>query len=556
MKPYLGRYVGTLSRLLALELTPKWVRVLLLLIVAVSVVVGFWLSFYLPVLGDGCLHAYLADEIEETGAPAETLQPVVTEYEEGYPVYYPQFFHVSLSMSSMVTGTLKVLAPLLRIATILLVFLIGRDVLKSATIGLILAFVIACYPQFLLYTSTIFVESLVVFLFFATLYAHYKGVTENSKVYLLLSGLFLGAAVATKHQMLLLPIVIVVQHIWLRGGARRLLYLAVPLLFVCIPVYGHVYNSTGTVMFPTMNEAIDSIWPGKYHYSEESYDITEALLEQRGIYHVTYFNPGTLIEFFSPTTYHNYNFFNQSMAAFFTIFAVLGAIYAIHASRGKRRLLLWLLIPIIVYFPLLEFTKLTRYFLPITLLGAFSMAAAALFLKQMLGKPRLRSLAMLLLVGLFTGFGVAYAVGAMDVRDKADTMLWSPSKGKMTYVIEAYEFIDNNIDADDVVVDPNNYATLYYSSAKVCWINEYGNAEFFLPIWDGDLEGIYAQFQKNDIRYVVIRKNTLVYKDDIDSTTQFPMETYMLIKESPVFELAFERPDLEVYSFDAARVQE
>ena len=526
------------------------IKILLLGIILILASVRWYLADYLPILGDGCFHAAVAREIIETEHPRYTIHHILTDYEGGYPIFYTQFFYTSLAIVKIFTGSFKLLTPILGISTVLLFFLIGRDIFKSEIFGLVSGFVVCCYPQFILYTSTVFMESLVVFIFFITMYTHYKSVKQKSLQYLILCGLFLGVGVATKASLYFLPIAILFQHIFLKGKIKHYFYMIVICLFVSLPFFLFLYAGTGTILFPTGNEPIDNILPPRFIFSEDSSVIMNSLLVNRGVYNIDYLDPHTLFTFFNPSTYR-YGWYHMEELVFF-VFLLFGLFYLL--KKENRKLMVWLAIPILTYYPILQITKIARYFLPIKLIGVFFVVSSFFFIlqfKKTQSKRPLLFLSVVFTTVLVIAFIGAYAFGVQDTKNKEYTLIWQPSENKMSDAIEAFEYIQDHSSESSTIASSDKYSALYYcTNRNIIWIDWYGNAEFYEPLLNADRKGIDIQFYKNNVSHIIIFKNQLFPREKMSHPNQFPIETYNLIKHDMHFSLVFKKGEVEVYKFD------
>ena len=519
---------------------------ILILIVALASV-RLYLANYLPIVGDGTFHSVIAEEIVKFGYPSSTLSRFLTDSREGYPLTYTQFFHVSLAIVKIFTGTYKIFTPILGIITVILFYLIGRDIFNSKIFGLISAFIVCSYPQFILYTSTVFMESLVVLFFFLSIYTHYKAITQESRSYLALCGLFVGAAFATKASMLFLPIVILLQHLYLKGRIKHFMYIMLISLFVILPFSLYLYESTGIVLFPTGNSLIDNIFPPRYIFQENAAAIMQSVLANREIYSVNYFEPHTVFTFFNPSTY-SYNWYHMEEQLFF-VFLLFGIFN--FCTKENRRNLVWLMTPILVYYPILQITKLTRYFLPIKLIGVFVVASSLFFvlhINKQNKKQFHKYLVVIFITVLVMAFSNAFVFGVSDTKNKANTLIWQPTKGTMYDAIEAFNYIDSSTE-NGTLASSDIYSSLYYTNQNIIWINWYGNAEFYKPLLENDMENISAQFYKNNVSNLIIFTNEVRPRKKMSHPNQFPIETYNSIKINPNFDLVFKKGEVEVYKF-------
>jgi len=525
----------------------RYIYWLLFILIIALTSVRLYLANYLPIVGDGAFHSTIAEEIVNVGFPPVTISRFLTDYKEGFPITYTQFFHISLAIVKIFTGTYKIFAPVMGIITVILFYLIGRDIFNSKRFGLISAFVVGSYPQFILYTSTVFMECLVVLFFFLSIYTHYKAIAQESRSYLALCGLFVGAAFATKASMLFLPIVILLQHLYLKGRIRHLIYIMLISLFVILPFSLYLYESTGIVLFPTGNSFIDNIFPPIYIFQENAAAVMQSVLASREIYSVNYFDPHTLFTFFNPSTYR-YNWYHMEEQLFF-VFLLFG-IFKL-CTKENRRNLVWLMTPILVYYPILQITKITRYFLPIKLIGVLFVASSVFFVLEINKQKKQqfhKYLVVIFITVLVMAFSNAFVFGVSDTKNKANTLIWQPAKGTMYDAIEAFNYIDGSIE-NGTIASSDIHSSLYYTNQNILWINWYGNAEFYTPLLENDGENIYVQFYKNNVSHIVIYKNELYPRERMSHPNQFPIETYNFIKTDTNFDLVFKKGEVEVYKF-------
>ena len=175
---------------------------MLLSVIVILASVRIYLANYLPILGDGAYHAYLVESIITSGAlPSFSNYPALFHLEGAIVGFFTEY-----RLFPAITGTI----------TIIIAYLFTKEILESEVVAILVALLTATHPFHMLFSSIFFMESVYVFLILITFYAHIKYLKSSKKSWLVMTGIFMGSAIATKQINYLLPIVILIQHFIIR----------------------------------------------------------------------------------------------------------------------------------------------------------------------------------------------------------------------------------------------------------------------------------------------------------------------------------------------------
>ncbi len=515
------------------------------LILGIIVLIGsvrFLVSDYLPIMGDGALHAYITETIVATGA----LPPSSN---------YPPAFHLNAATFAMFAQDAYTFLPaIFGVLNIIVVYLFTREITDSRAAPLVASFLVAIFPYHLLLSSTFFMETILVFLIFLTLYSHLRFHKTRDRSWLLLTGVFVGISIATKQIAYLLPFVVMAQHVILEirrtkslsltfSGIKDILWLLALAILVALPFLLYFYTTTGTILDPSNPATSFWIFSGG-NFDPESFE----LLYESGLFERAHFqtftSPSRIVEFYNPSTYFYSNFHYPE--ALFVGLVLLGSLFLVKERRG---LVVYLLIFIIAYHVAgLNWVRHPRHFLFLAMM-AFVPLSSSILMPKLMRERRLRKIASIgILTLILLPASVLYVNGIADANSRYYSMGWLRTEEPFTNLIEAYEFVRQNSEPDDVVADPNVYEALYYARRETFWLSPRGGADFYKGIYFHDTELLNRSLLENNVKFVMIVHRFVT--TGVLNTHQFIRHgDYLFIKDSSLFGLAFALPGVEVYEF-------
>ena len=156
-----------------------------------------------------------------------------------------------------------------------------------------------------------------------------------------------------------------------------------------------------------------------------------------------------------------------------------------------------------------------------------------------------------MVVLLIMSAGILYADGIKETKSKYYSMCWLPTNEPITNLIEAYTYIKEHSNLEDVVADPSYTEGIYYAERETFWLTTRGGVDFYLGIYTHDKDLVSKSFDKYHIRYLVIIQK-LVSEGEPGTEQFIRYQDYLFVKESSLFELVFEKPGVEVYEFKAS----
>jgi hypothetical protein len=513
------------------------------LILGIIVFIGsvrFLVSDYLPIMGDGALHAFLTESIVATGSlPPSSL--------------YPPAFHLNAaSFAFFAQDGYTFLPAVLGILNILIVYLFAKEITDSRSAPLIASFLVATFPFHLLLSSTFFMETTLIFLVFLTLYSHLRYFRTGKRSWLLLTGLFAGISIATKQIAYLLPFVVVVQHVILslyrtrslRSGPRiikEVAWLAAVALLISMPFLYYFYATTGTIIDP--GNPVTNVWP--FSVGDIDQEATD-LIYSSGLFKRAHFQPfvtlSRVVEFYNPSGYFYNIHFPEVL---FVGLVLLGGLLLV---RERREAVLYLLIFVAAYHIGLNFVQQPRQFLFLSMM-AFVPMSAAILLPKLMHHQRFRKVASAgILAILVIPASYLYVDGIGDASLRYNSMGWLRTAEPFTNLIEAYEFVNQNSEPGDVLADPNSYEAQYYADRKTFWLSPRGGADFYLGIFYHDTERLNQSLIDNRVKFLMII-HRFVTSGDLNTHQFIRHEDYLFIQHSSLFRLAFETGGVEVYEF-------
>lgn len=509
----------------------------LLIIVGLGCV-RFWLASYLPIVGDGALHAIYVEGIMESG--------VLPSFPN-----YPPLFHLEGGILGLFVGMdYQFLPALAGVLTVVILYLFTKELIGSEVVALLVAFFAAVYPYHMLFSSVFFMETTMVMFIFLTLYAHIKYLKTNKIQWLLLTGIFLGTSIAIKQIAYILPAIILLQHLvfkikfrdlmpTLRASVKPIAAIVLIAMIVCIPCLIYLYQATGTILQPTspyLGSTTLAVDPRAVEIFETEFSFAH-LAPYTGDEATRFYNPSTY--FYDP--YHPWNY--HLPEALFIALALLGALYL---AYKRPRAFLYLIIFVGLYFLFMTQLQTSKYFIHSKLIVLVFMCSAILLPMRFLDRKKLAAL--LLIPLLIIPASNLYTAGIQDTESRYNSMCWIPTREPITNLIDASEWIKDHSNEDDVIACPDVYEVEYYSERKAFWLSYFEGVDFYIALTTHDSDLLASEFDRNKIRYILFI-NRLITTERPNTQHFTRYEDYLFIKDSPMFELVFEKPGVEVYEF-------
>ena len=532
----------------------KTTRYILLLIIIVSASYRFYLSSYLPNMGDAALHAWVIEEITDKGELIYTVPYILTNNSKGFPLQYPVFFHLIFSIANITWGYYTILPPIFGIFSVLLIYLITKDMFENEKVGILSAFIAAIHPYHALFTSVIFMESLIVFEILIVIWSYLGYIRTNEKRYIVLIIIFLGISIGTKQIAYIVLIAILAYHfiIFRKKGLKSGMLLLVGSFLVSFPMLMSFYQSFGTFLFPMRGSFLDKLVFSRSQWQVDP--IFDEIAQSLPYSHLRrYLTLGDILNFYDPSAYYlPCAQFNVSLFIFMILVGIIGCFYLIFKTEDKQyyQKSIGLIVIVLVFNHItLILLRQPRYFIHSMLLILPFFVYSIIFLKN---KKMIHKRIVVVLITTFVIFAsIMFAEGYIWNTNRVKTQGWMPSKGSMYDEIEAFNFINSNLSHNDRVLDfaCSGYEALYYLKDKeiIAW-TPYGGMDVYSAIFSEDSRQIEHIFEGYNIKYIILREKYIVNRHP-ETITEIPIDTYNFLISSGLFKQAFSRPGIEVWEF-------
>ncbi|MDW7727565.1 MAG: glycosyltransferase family 39 protein [Candidatus Methanoperedens sp.] len=527
------------------------IRYLTLLIILSLASYRFYLSYYLPNMGDAALHAWVIEEITKKEELIFTVPNILTNFPNGFPLQYPVFFHLTFSIGDIIIGGYKFLPPVFGVLSVLLIYLIGKDAFKSEVVGLFSAFFVAIHPYYILFTSTVFMESLIVFEILAVVWLYLRYIGTSDKRYLILTVIFLGISIGTKQIGYILVAIILLFHfiVFRKNKYKISIFLLFGSILIGFPMLLSFYRSFGTLLFP-MRGDIDKLLFSNSEWTTDP--LFDKIGESLSYSHLKrYLDPNDILNFYDPSAYYLTSAqFNKMIFVFMIIIGIISCLYMIYKSKnrsyyGKR--IGFIIMVLICYHVALILLRQPRYFIHSMLLVLPIFIYPIVFLKNriMVG----RNVIVVLITTLIIFGSIMFTEGIIFNTNWINTQGWMPSKGNMHDEIEAFEFINSHISKNERVLDFHLYHALYYLNDKdIVTVTAFGGMDVYSAIFSNDPIQLESILVKYNIKYFVIREKYIVERDPL-TLMEIPIDVYNSLISSGLFKPAFSRPGIIVWEF-------
>lgn len=537
------------------DATGKRITLLLLALILLIACYRFYLAEYLPPIGDGARHAWIVETIAEKGSIINTIPEVITNDPRGTPIEYPVTFHLTLSIGYLVTGHYKFMVALFGVLSVLLVFLIGRDVLGSSRIGLLAALVAAVHPYHILFTSAVFMESLIVLLVLAVVWTYYRFISTRKTSYLILAAIFLGAAVATKQTVyMLLPVLFVYHLVVFRKqkwhGLGTLAVLMGGAFLVALPALLNFISVFGSPFFATGNSLLDRLFLSRSSWSLDPHFQELAASPDYMAYLRTYWNPAHLLAFYAPSDYYGATTASHVWQVVFVVLLVGSLLVLVRQWRKNKTIVptngLALLVAVLLCNQCaLLVVRQPRYFIHSMLLVLPLMSYCVVITEEI----RKKAVVLLLVLLIVALCGFLFLQGDRFNRGFINTIAFVRTGSSIYDEIAAYDYVSLHTAENDIIADQENgscEALYYLRERRILWCNPYGGCDLYMAILSRDPGRVMTVLDGYGVKYLVL-KTDFVTSDAPQTLTEIPADAYEALKGSERLNLAFSRPGVEVY---------
>ncbi len=510
---------------------------------------------YLPPIGDGARHAWIVETIADKEAIVNTIPEVMTNDPRGTPIEYPVTFHLTLAIGYLTTGQYRFMVALFGVLSVLLLFLIGRDLLGSPRIGLLAALVGAVHPYHILFTSTVFMESLIVLLVLAVVWTYYKFTSTNGTSYLILASIFLGAAVATKQTVyMLLPALFVYHFVVFRKqkwhGLGTFVILMVGAFVVALPALVNFTSEFGSPLFTTGDSFLDRLFLSKSSWNLDPHFEELASSPDYMAYLGTYWNPAEALAFYAPSDYYGTTTASRVWQVVFVVLLVASVAVLVRQWRKDRprvptRGLALLVAVLLCNHVALLVVSQPRYLVHSMLLVLPLVSYWVVITEEVRNKLVL----LLPVVAIVVLSGFLFLQGDRFNRGFVDTIAFVRTGSSIYDEIAAYDYVSLHTSENDVVADQENgscEALYYLRGRRILWCNPYGGCDLYVAILSMDQGRVMTALEGYGVKYLVL-KTDFVTSDAPQTLTEIPADAYEALKNSEGLKLVFSRPGIEVY---------
>lgn len=515
----------------------------------------FYLAEYLPPIGDGARHAWIVETIADKGAIVNTIPDVITNDPRGTPIEYPVTFHLTLSIAYLTTGQYRFMVALFGVISVLLLFLIGRDLLGSPRIGLLAALVGAVHPYHILFTSTVFMESLVVLLVLAMVWTYYRFTSTNRTSYLILASIFLGGALATKQTVyMLLPGLFVYHFVAFRKqkwhGLGTFAILMGGALVVALPALVNFTSEFGSPLFTTGDSFLDKLFLSKSSWNLDPYFEELASSPHYMAYLGTYWNPAQALAFYAPSDYYGTTTASHVWQFVFVVLLVASVAVLVRQWRKDKTRVPTKGLALLVLVLLCNHVALVLVSQPRYLVHSMLLVLPLAFYWVVIAEEVRNKLVVLLpVVVILVLAGFLLVQGDKFNRGFINTIAFVRTGHSIYDEIAAYDYVSLHTAENDVVADQENgscEALYYLRGRRILWCNPYGGCDLYTAILSKDEGRVMTSLDSYGVKYLVL-KTDFVTSDAPQTLTEIPADAYEALKNSEQLKLVFSRPGIEVY---------
>ena len=413
----------------------------------------------------------------------------------------------------------KTLDPILSILTGLMTFLLARKIYSNKT-SILSLFFFLILPCVITYTIFLYGDMLFTLFTVSSLYFLIRSIKEDSRKYLVFSGIFGGFAVFTKETGFLIFLVYLITFLFYRKNwLKRFSILILITSIIIIPWYGiHNYILLGNPGIPV----IENYFPLSYVSPEiEILDTDVIPLQESGTY-AGIFQYGVL----------NYIQFSYGLGAF--VFIVLGLSFLLY-EKNKDDLLILFWITILFSFIFYyngtgKVESLSRWLLPVmplfAICGGLATEKIYDFLKsygENIGKViGILFIFMIVIFGLFSA--------NVKVSDLEPIKKWSPA------FINGCNWIRRNTPEDSRIVNIWEHHAMYQCKRDSFWTEMPNKYTIVLSANDTT----YELLKEYGMNYIYIQKFSIAFEKTAEV---YPVEFVRYIENSDKFEKVYEYPE-------------
>jgi hypothetical protein len=527
----------------------------------------------LPILGDGCLHVLVMEEITSEGsADIDTV------------VKYPLFYHLFGALVSMAFGgsAVKLISPVMVALSTILVYLIAVELTKSKVVGIAAMVLVASSAELIYYHVQVLMEPFLIFfvlaaIYSALLYRKNPGVATG-----ILVSISVGTAISSKQQAVFLVVALpVFFFLTSRMSLRRASWCLALVIVIAAGPYLHMCDSAGGLRLTPSVGSLSELAALPHDHSEsfldrlgrttKSDDVPEWSeeldeeangqelrrtgtqdAESRHLYIWDMINPVRFVELNSlqpkeSLLYGSEGYLYALMRfqgfVILQILLVSGFLLALgYAVKHSE----WRIVPAIVLFSWLMMfwgSDTERYFIYLAVFLAFLVPWPLQLAHENFELSRHRIVSFLLIaatcVCLF--YAIQSGVGELEeVRDLDETQCYHSSKGGIASIEEVGDWIANSTEEGERVYGTSTYEWTYYTEREV-W------HDYRIYFLEADRIDHYLS-EVWDVKYVLIRDNQRIKDWEWNHLEYFPNNFCDRIEE--LYPLAYTSSceDIRVYA--------
>ncbi len=502
----------------------QWIKKNYVLLIVLTLLVTAFItysivSYSIPVDGDGGMHAQTVEVIAARGRLINFHPYILADGDRLLPIYYPKLFYVEAATLRIVVGSLVywLMVPFLGVLSGLFVYLISRNIFKNKALAILPALITLCSYGLITNSTEMFrMETMVIMLNLSAIYSAMKYLAEKNKVWLILTTIFLGAALGTKQlTYVILPVFLLLIFLNNKHSLRSKFKISLIIygvsFMIAAPVLINQFMGAGTLFYPGV-PLVSKLEPitskvfkaNLYEVGQgwKKYAIGSSRVEDAG---TTYSNPSSHFKFLDPLRQSR---LNNPFVELTYLFLALGLLFFIKTKQFTIPLFLLSQQYLLYRFPL------ERYFLINQILASilFSGGVLFLYLYKGLRNPYIRLAP--LIIALSVSFISAKNILA-QTEEIPDYSYGMYAPGRLSATVEAGQWLSTNTGEDAVIITPRVNVVSYQSSRKSLWLNQIGGDSIYEAFLNNDIDSIYRIAKHYPESYILI-PNFWVVKGEAD----------------------------------------
>lgn len=488
----------------------------------------YLVSKNLPPLGDG-------------GAIALSVESLNSGEKIDY-INGPLYFAYISSVVNAVTGIYSFLPLLFGFMIFFAVFLFSLKITKSHLFSMLIGVFSLALPYTILYSSTFFMETAVIFFMILTLYSNYKFIESKKINWLILTGIFLGISVSLKQTAYLLLAIIPLQNLLFLNNdsfslrIKNIIKIICVSLLIIIPFLGQFYIITGTFLEPN-----NPLWTSAQVNEQSTNYLNSFNFSQSHLgSHISQISLEKIASTYNPSLYYYVNY--SIPEAFFAALLIFGSIIFL---KERKKEFVYLSIFFITYHLFLILVRVQRYVIHSKILILIILFMPLIFYSNRKGKFN-KKLSIVLLSLLLIFFIPLYIEGINFAKEREYTMCWNPSGNSSIYnLIEAYSWINYNAEKDILIADPCRNEAVYYAKRDTYWLNYFKDPSLYFAVREHNRQKVSALAETEKIKYIVILQNLISNNNNLNTPQFLTKEDSNFLDEN--FELVFFKQGVSVY---------